>query len=108
MTRIAFVLLVLFAWLTPVVAHNGVEHVRGTVTELNGTSITVAMTTKQTKTITLLADTTFVKNGVAASMKDLKVGDKVIIDAVVRGGGMAAKSVRFGASPAGTAIPTHK
>ena len=62
-------------------AHNGVEHVMGTVTAVAETSITVD-TMKHTSVTVLLDDTTtFSNNDVAASRKDLKIGQRVVINA---------------------------
>ena len=62
-------------------AHNGVEHVMGTVTALTDSSITVN-TVKHTSVTVLIEPTTkFSKNDAQASRKDLKVGDRVAIDA---------------------------
>ena len=63
-------------------AHNGVEHVMGTVTALTDSSITVNTTVKHTSVTVLIDSTTkFSKNAAHASLKDLKVGDRVAIDA---------------------------
>jgi hypothetical protein len=62
-------------------AHNGVEHVMGTVTALTDSSVTVD-TVKHTSVTVLIGPTTkFSKNGAQASRKDLKVGDRVAVDA---------------------------
>lgn len=62
-------------------AHNGVEHVMGTVTALTDSSITVD-TAKHTSVTVLIDPTTrFTKNDAQAPRKDLKVGDRVVIDA---------------------------
>ena len=100
MKRITLALIALFSFSAIALAHNGVEHLRGTVTQITDKAITIATPDKQTKTITLLAGTTFVKSGAAASMKDVKVGDKVIVDVVIKGHDLTAKSVKFGAAPA--------
>ena len=62
-------------------AHNGIEHVMGTVTAVTDTSVTVD-TVKHTS-VTVLVDpsTTFSNNNAQASMKDLKVGQRVVINA---------------------------
>jgi hypothetical protein len=62
-------------------AHNGVEHVMGTVTALTDSSVTVD-TVKHTSVTVLIDPTTkFTKNDAQALRKDLKVGDRVAIDA---------------------------
>src|SRR5260370_41263491 len=64
-----------------VYAHNGVEHIMGTVTALTDSSITVD-TLKHTSVTVLIDPTTkFSKNSADASRKDLKIGDRVAIDA---------------------------
>jgi hypothetical protein len=62
-------------------AHNGMEHVMGTVAVVTDNSITVE-TVKHTK-VTVLIDpsTKFINSNAQASLKDLKVGDRVIIHA---------------------------
>ena len=44
-------------------AHGGNEHVRGTVTQVTATAITVQTTGKKTETITLNDKTMFMKSG---------------------------------------------
>lgn len=66
-------------------AHNGVEHVMGTVTAVTDSSITVE-TVKHTSVTVLVEPTTkFTKNDASASLKDLKVGDRLVIDAKSNG-----------------------
>jgi Cu/Ag efflux protein CusF len=66
---------------TPVFAHAGMEHVMGTVAAVTDSSITVD--TVQHKQITVLLDpsTKFTCSNAQASLKDLKVGDRVVIHA---------------------------
>lgn len=92
------------------VAHNGVEHMRGTVTEISDKAITIRTPEKQTKMIMLLADTRFQSGTAAATSKDVKVGDRVVVDVVMKGKDMTAKFVKFGAMPTAksTAERQHK
>ena len=62
-------------------AHNGIEHVMGTVAAVTDNSITVH--TVKHKTVTVMVDpsTTFSHKDRKASLKDLKVGDRVVINA---------------------------
>ena len=62
-------------------AHNGVEHVMGTVTALTDTSITVDTVQHTSVTVVIDPTTKFTKNNAEASRKDVKVGDRVAIDA---------------------------
>src|SRR5258708_23316415 len=62
-------------------AHNGIEHVMGTVTAVTDTSVTVDTTKHTSVTVLLDASTTFSNNDAPASLKDLKVGQRVVINA---------------------------
>lgn len=79
-------MLVLFLFLSLMAlatfGHNGMEHVMGTVKSISGNSVTVETAAKEPKVVTvaLLPSTKFVKSGADASVKDLKVGDRVMIE----------------------------
>jgi Cu/Ag efflux protein CusF len=62
-------------------AHGGMEHIMGTVAAFTENSIMVD--TVQHKQVTVLLDpsTKFAHNDAQASLKDLKVGDRVVIHA---------------------------
>ena len=62
-------------------AHGKGQHVMGTVTAMTDNSITVKTTAKDPVTVYTMADTKYEKDGAAASMNDLKVGDRVVIHA---------------------------
>ena len=100
MKPIALALIAFFSASGLAVAHEGFEHIRGTVTQISDKSITIQTPEKQTKTLTLLADTTFLNGTAAATLKDLKVGDRVVIDFVMKGKDMMAKEVTFRPAPA--------
>jgi hypothetical protein len=61
-------------------AHGDAEHVRGTVTNVSATSITVQTTAKQPRTITMNAKTMVLRGEAHANVNDIKVGDRVVID----------------------------
>ena len=90
-------------------AHGGNEHVRGTVTQVSATSITV-QTAKKAEAIRLNDKTMFMRSGKHVTMNDLKVGDRVVVD--VSGETHIAESVNFGTPPAaakaGAKPPAHK
>jgi Domain of unknown function (DUF5666) len=77
-------------------AHGNEKHVMGTVTSISGTSITVKTKSKRTVTVTLSDATKFQKGGSQAALKDLKVGDKVVIHATGPEENPVATEVRFG------------
>jgi hypothetical protein len=62
-------------------AHNGVEHVMGTVTAVTDSSITVDTVKHTSVTVLLDPSTKFTKNDSQITRRDVKVGDRVVIDA---------------------------
>jgi hypothetical protein len=62
---------------------------------------------KQKVTVFIIADTKFVKGTSSATLKDLKVGDRVVIHAAKQQGQLQAHTVRIGAAQA-TAGHEHK
>ena len=80
-------------------AHNGNEHVMGTVTVISANSITVQSPGKEAKTTTVsvIPSTMFMKSGAQVSLKDLKVGDRVVVEAKEnKDDKLEAVSVTFG------------
>ncbi len=65
------------------VAHEGNEHVRGVVTAVSATSVTVELSNKTTKTLTLSPKTAVETAGKTSQIADVKVGDRVVIDVPV-------------------------
>lgn len=78
-------------------AHGTEKHVMGKVTGISDNSITVETTSKQSVTVEVNDQTRFEKSGTAGTLKDLKVGDKVVIHADPSGNKLIAHEVRFGA-----------
>jgi hypothetical protein len=62
-------------------AHNGVEHVMGTVTAVTDSSVTVDTLKHTSVTVLLDPSTKLSNNDTQASRKDVKVGDRVVINA---------------------------
>ena len=78
-------------------AHNGNDHVRGTVTQVSAQSVTVQLADKTTKTLTISAKTEFEAAGKPGHLTDIKVGDRVVID--VPEHGSSALLVKVGTAP---------
>src|SRR6266850_3239136 len=78
-------------------AHGKEQHVMGKVTAMTDSSITVQTRAKDPVTVYTMAETKYEKSGGAATMKDLKVGDRVVIHAEKMGDKLMANEVRFGA-----------
>lgn len=78
-------------------AHGDGQHVKGTVKALSPQAITIETPEKAITIIKIMADTRFTRSGDPAALKDLKVGDRVVIDVKKNGRDLIAESVRFGA-----------
>jgi hypothetical protein len=81
-------------------AHGNEKHVMGVVSKITDTEITVKTTDNQTQIVKISQETSFVKSGENATVKDLKVGDRVVIHAMPSGTDLVAHEVRFGKAPA--------
>jgi hypothetical protein len=91
-----FALLAIISLATVAFAHGTDKHVLGTVTKITDTEITVETQTKEVQVVKIAPDTSFVKSGASATLKDLKVGDRVVIHAKPVGSDLIAHEVRFG------------
>src|SRR6267378_6756675 len=98
MKRIVAVVTLLFALSLMAQAHGNEKHVMGKVTSFSDSSITVETTAKKSVTVDVSDKTKFEKSGSPATLKDLEVGDKVVIHAGVSGGKLVANEVHFGAA----------
>jgi type 1 fimbria pilin len=79
--------------------HGGEEHVIGTVTKVTHNSITVQTTAKAAVDVQIVSETTFKKDNASASLKDVQVGDRVVIHAMaMQGGKLMAHTVEIGVS----------
>ena len=79
-------------------AHGDAEHVRGTVTSTTDTAITIETTTKQARTIPITAKTMIMRGDAHVSIKDVKVGERVVIDVDKKS--KIATEVKVGVAPA--------
>jgi len=101
-----FSIAILFLALAAVAfAHGTYTHVMGTVTKITDSEITVETMDKQVMVVRIAANTSFLKGGAAATLKDLKVGDRVVIHAKPIGTDLVAHEIRFGKPP--TADAAH-
>jgi len=101
-TLALFAVLVLFA--TVALAHGDEQHLMGTVTKVTDKSITIEDKDKKTTAVSIAADTKCMKGDAAAALKDIKVGDRVVINAKKSGDKLVATMVKIG----GAAHPAHK
>jgi hypothetical protein len=77
-------------------AHGKGQHVMGIVTAMTVDSFTVKTTAKYPVTVYTMAHTKYEKGDAAASINDLKVGDRVVIHATKMSDKLMATEVRFG------------
>lgn len=80
-------------------AHNGVEHVMGTISAITDTSVTVDTVKHDSVTVLIDGSTTFTNNDAQATLKDLKVGQRVVVNAKSNPDKkLVAVSVKWGAN----------
>lgn len=88
-------------------AHGDEQHVMGTVAKITDTTITVEVSAKQgdapktNVTVNIVSSTKFEKMGAAATIKDLKVGDRVVIHATKKAEKLEAHVVTIGMAMGG-------
>jgi hypothetical protein len=97
MKRTVAVVALLLALSVMALAHGNEKHVMGKVTSISENSIAVETASKQSVTVAVSDKTKFEKSGSAATLKDLKIGDRVVIHASPSGDKLVASEVRFGA-----------
>ncbi|WP_263408861.1 DUF5666 domain-containing protein [Terriglobus tenax] len=88
------VLFGLFA--TAAFAHNGMIHMMGTVTAIADTSLSVKGTDGKTQTVVLVATTKFTKGDKVATLRDIRVGDPIVIHATKKADQLIAAEVKVG------------
>ena len=74
------VLAVLLCFKNVAFAQADTEHLRGTVTNVGSTTITIRTTENQTRTITVGGSTMIMRGNAHLTMSGVKVGDRVVID----------------------------
>src|SRR5438105_3874628 len=104
MKRLVPLVAVLLFTFTVAFAHGTAQHVIGTVTAVSDQALTVQGVDKKLTTVEITPETKFLKSGAAASVKDLKVGDRVVVEAGKVEGKEGAKfdahEIRFGPTAA--------
>jgi hypothetical protein len=104
-TRITNIIKVFALTAALALAHGGLEHVMGTVTQVSDGSVTVKTTAGKTVAVTVDAKTTYTRASKPIQKSDLKVGDRVVIHAEEEGKTLTAKTVEAGASAPAKAAP---
>ncbi len=96
MKKLLAILFTLVLMVSSAYAHNGMEHVMGTVASITDNSVTVTTTDGKTQTVATTADTKYTKMNTAIALKDIKVGDHVVIHATKKDGKLLAATVQVG------------
>jgi hypothetical protein len=96
MKKLLATLFTLVLMVSSAYAHNGMEHVMGTVTSITDSSITVTTTDGKTQTVATTADTKYSKMDSVIALKDIKVGDHVVIHATKKDNKLIALTVQVG------------
>ncbi len=96
MKKVLATLFTLVLMVSSAYAHNGMEHVMGTVASITDNSITVTTTDGKTQTVTTTADTKYSKMDAAIALNDIKVGDQVVIHATKKNNKLVAATVKVG------------
>ena len=82
-------------------AHGDKKHVMGTLEKINADSVVVKQADGKEVEVKLVANTMYVtRDGKAAKVSDLAVGDRVVIHATPNGETLSADEVKFSVPPA--------
>lgn len=97
MKRLPVLLVTLAVFVGSAFAHNGMQHVMGTITSMTDTTITVKATDGKTQTIAVVSATKYAKGGAIVTLKDIKVGDHIVVHATKKGDQLIAAEVKVSA-----------
>ena len=89
-------LFLLLASIQMAFGHGGMEHVMGTVSKVSDQSVTVETAAKKTIEVSLNSKTKYTRNDKNAGASDLKVGDRVMIEAKKVNEKLVAETVKLG------------
>lgn len=98
-TVTAVVLLAAFAAL----AHGDEKHLKGVVSRIEGSALTLAVEKGEPVVVATDEKTELTRGDAKVAMKDVVVGDRVVIHAKEHGGKLIAHVVKLGKAPKATA-----
>ena len=99
MRKMAAMFAVLALFTAAAFAHGHEQHLMGTVTKVSDKLITIEGQDKKKTDVSITAGTKCMKGNAAAAVKDIKVGDRVVINAEKSGDKLVATMVKIGAAP---------
>ena len=88
-------------------AHGNEQHVIGTVAKIDANSVTVSTVAGGNTVVSIVAATKFVKGEAAVTIKDVKVGDRVVIHAKPVGKTLEASEVKIGVAAGAAKVGAH-
>lgn len=95
-TRILSFIGIIALMATIAFAHGDKKHVMGTLEKINADSVVVKQADGKSVEVKLVANTMYVtRDGKAAKVSDLAVGDRVVIHATPTGETLSADEVKF-------------
>lgn len=97
MKRIMGMIPLVLLSVTILFAHGDEKHVMGTVTKVTDSSITVKDTNGKSVDVAITPTTKFQKNGKTMTVKDIQVGDRIVVHAKQEGNALKATMVKAGA-----------
>lgn len=97
MKRLLVLLLTLGVFAGIAYAHNGMQHVMGTVTAITPANLTVKGMDGKIETIALTNDTKYMKGKQSITQREVKPGDNVVVHATKKDGQLTASEVKVGA-----------
>ena len=96
MKRLLLLILSLGVFAGAAYAHNGMVHVMGTVTAMTDTSISVKAMDGKIQTVALTSGTKYLRGETSVTIKEIKVGDHIVIHATGKPDHLAAAEVKVG------------
>jgi Domain of unknown function (DUF5666) len=100
MKRIVRLTAIAALWAQLVWAHGPGRHVMGTVERVATNTLVVRTTDDETLEIRTTAETTVRREETAARLEDLRVGERVVVDASPQDDGLVATSIHLAPKPA--------
>ena len=89
-------------------AHSGHQHLKGTVTKMEGSRLEVTSTEGEIVAVSLTKDTKYFRDKKVVTASDVQAGSRVVIDLDHRGSEMVALEVQIGAAPKSMAGQTSQ
>lgn len=97
MKKTLTIVILVLALAIMVFAHGKLQKFLGTVKSVSATSLTITTKNGKERTFVLDARTKFLHSGETAAASDLKIGDRVVVEADVHEKEAKAEFVKFGA-----------